>query len=354
MHHPEHAGAPADDHLAALRIFAARFDKDPDGVTDVFAALALASAAYQVPVPPRYIASILVAAQHEESIHCTLTMAAAAKVCQAQMPIPGSGSGLEYYITEPRRADMMRHGARAWVEAAIAPVQAEPGHPHGSELLAVEALAKKIDADMDHGTGRSPLASDVSDLTRAARSLALWARRVERSIGSAPEVGLELTEDEVKLVAHDSAMVGRAMAQSMADLMHEEHARNYLVCRFWHPMSGRIEVVVQRVGKLSPHEGRLAAEQHLRRAIEILKVHNIPWDGPTEFLPDQAPPRVKVKDDAPWIHLDPQVEPNILRCERCTASQVMPMAGVIDVLKSIVDRFHRHHAHCAPPATKAS
>jgi hypothetical protein len=157
----------------------------------------------------------------------------------------------------------------------------------------------------------------------------------------------------VSLPVQDASRVGAYVFGAMAGLLEGMgeggvHAQNYITMSGWHPSTGRIECTIQRVGKLSPHEARGQAESHLARAVELLKVNGIAWDGPTTFLPD-SPPEKKMAPavgDHMWLTLNPLVQPNTLDCSRCGASQPMPETGTAAVLQAMIFAFREGHADC--------
>jgi hypothetical protein len=145
-----------------------------------------------------------------------------------------------------------------------------------------------------------------------------------------------------------------ALIGAMASMIEQMDAPNYVSIGGHHHRIGRIEVIVQRVGALTPHTARLKAEEQLARAVTLLKSNGIPWDGPTEFLP--TPPwnleTVPVsKDD--WIRLDYNVMPNVLRCERCGARQPMPESMTADVFRAMGVAFSKTHRRCKKGDAKA-
>lgn len=135
--------------------------------------------------------------------------------------------------------------------------------------------------------------------------------------------------------------------EHLAEMLDAHGAVNYVSIGAWHPKAGRIECIVQRVGKLTPHTGRVLAEQHLKRAVALLAEHGIPWDGPTEFLPDQPVDALpSVHDTTPWLKIDFRQTPNLLRCERCGTTSELPTRAQPSVLTAATEAFRDAHKDC--------
>lgn len=151
----------------------------------------------------------------------------------------------------------------------------------------------------------------------------------------------------------DAAGVGSFLFGAMAGLLEGlnggHRAHNYITMAGWHPVVGRIECTIQRVGKLSPHEARRHAEQHLARAVALLRVHGIAWDGPTEFepvAPDELERDPTADDATPWVRINARERPNRLECRRCGAHQEMPKRGTGKVLQALMKALSEAHADC--------
>ncbi len=141
---------------------------------------------------------------------------------------------------------------------------------------------------------------------------------------------------------------GTMVISALVDMLGD--AKNYVAVSGWHPVAGSIEAIVQRVGKLSPHEARVQAEGHLARAVAMLAEHGIVWDGPTTFLPELPQRHTDLDADPsgehPWLRLDIDADPNVLCCQRCGARQEMPRRGTAAVMMAVVEAFSTAHADC--------
>ena len=148
----------------------------------------------------------------------------------------------------------------------------------------------------------------------------------------------------------DAAGVGTFLFGAMAGLLEGMgggvRAENYVALSGYHPVIGRIECILQRVGKLSPHEARGKAERELARAVALLGEHGIPWDGATTFLPEPPADDLPRDQEHPWLFIDARVQPNELGCARCGARQVMPGRGTADVLQAVMNAFKAQHLGC--------
>lgn len=190
---------------------------------------------------------------------------------------------------------------------------------------------------------------DVASMSEGeARAEVLRLRRIIRRM-SEPEFGPFTTEPDGTVSMHAETQDGPAIIGALASMLEDPHACNYVALSGWSPAAGRIEAIVQRVGKLSPHEARVVAEQHLKRAVRLLAEHGIQWDGPTEFLPDLPPERglEAIQDGVtPWARLDVRSDPNRLYCERCGGGQDMPRRGTAAIMVAVIEAFRGQHEGC--------
>lgn len=133
------------------------------------------------------------------------------------------------------------------------------------------------------------------------------------------------------------------------------YAHNYVAVQGTSPV-GRLELTVQRVGKVTPHEARRAAEMSLERAVAMLAQHGIPWTDPTTFRPDKPEPAgAEVPDGpVPWRCIDLLCEPCVLRCRRCNGIQSLPASATPAVARAITQAFEGEHTNCQVADSKGS
>jgi hypothetical protein len=192
----------------------------------------------------------------------------------------------------------------------------------------------------------TPIAPPVEPADRIAE-LERENARLHRILAREPEVG-SFREDPAGGVAID---VGKhpltfLLIDHLAQMLDVSGAVNYVSIGGWHPKAGRIECIVQRVGKLSPHDAREEAERHLRRAVELLRANGIAWDGPTEFRPDKPDDAPATEPMRPWIVVDFRRTPNALRCLRCGSSVDLPERAPASVLVAAERAFGDAHMVC--------
>ncbi len=199
--------------------------------------------------------------------------------------------------------------------------------------------------------------SDVPTLADGVIALAADNARLHRLLTRAAEPFFGAFEQDadgmVSSTVSDHAGIGRYLFGTMAGMLEGmgggRKAPNYIQIGGWHPETGRIECIIQRVGKLTPHEARGQAEAHLARAVAMLAEHGIPWDGPTTFLPSPLPGDEigpTASDEESWIRIDVRVQPNELLCTRCNGRQAMPSQGTAAVLNAMMAAFRDGHADC--------
>lgn len=183
-----------------------------------------------------------------------------------------------------------------------------------------------------------------------ARLQRLFKRSIEPTFGA---FGQDHETGLVSCSVTDAAGVSRFLMGTLAGMLEGKgggsRAPNYVQIGAWHPEIGRIECIIQRVGKLTPHEARGQAETALARAVSLLAQHSIPWDGPTTFLPTPPPEDEigpPVNEGTPWCRIDVRAQPNDLRCLRCEARQTMPERATGTVLEGMIRTFASDHAEC--------
>lgn len=168
----------------------------------------------------------------------------------------------------------------------------------------------------------------------------LFLRKAEPTFGPfAQKDGL------VELPVQDAAGIMRRVIDSLVTTLGD--AKNYVAISGFHPEAGKVECIVQRAGKLSPHEARVQAEQHLARAVKLLGEHGIPWEGPTTFLPSPPWDRgAEIEATRPWLRIDVRTDPNAMVCERCGARQEMPRRGTAQVINGMLVAWGEEHKDC--------
>ena len=160
-----------------------------------------------------------------------------------------------------------------------------------------------------------------------------------------------MDDGNVRVPMRDSAEVGAFLFGTLAGLLEGKgggtRARNYLELCGHHPVIGGITVTIQRIGAVTPHGGRAAAEEALARAVALLAEHGIPWDGPTTFEP--PPPEALPAPETgptPWVIFDVDVQPNQAWCQRCGVRQDVPDQKTAGVLRGILAGFTADHLLC--------
>lgn len=229
-----------------------------------------------------------------------------------------------------------------------------------SENDAANVIAHVQDCDHPKAKGTALFIAaaerDVPTLADGVLALAAENARLRRfMLRDVPSFGpFDQAEDgTVSVGVADGHWVTRFLVGAMAGLLEGKgggaRAPNYIQIGGWHPETGRIECIIQRAGKLSPHEARGEAERHLARAVALLAEHGIPWEGPTTFLPDPPPERERgpaIEEDTPWCRIDARPQPNELFCTRCDRRQEMPERGTAPVLEAMMKAFALAHADC--------
>lgn len=168
---------------------------------------------------------------------------------------------------------------------------------------------------------------------------------------AAPRFGPFYEHDKggVAVEIHDPLKIGQQICGRLAAMLDHIGAANYIETTFTpHDHADRDEcltVTVQRWGKVTPTAARKEAETHLARAVALLSANGIPWDGPMTFDPPKPPEREK-PDATPWVRIDCSEDPNLIRCERCGATQDLPREHSGDMLKGIADAFIPAHRDC--------
>jgi len=173
-----------------------------------------------------------------------------------------------------------------------------------------------------------------------ARLHTLLLRKAEPTFGpfSQTKDGL------VELPVEDAMGVVRRVIDSLVTTLGD--AKNYVAISGYHTAAGKIECIVQRVGKLSPHEAHVEAEQHLARAVKLLAEHGIAWEGPTTFLPSSTDRGAEIASEHTWLRIDLRTDPNAMVCERCGERQEMPRKGTAPVINGMLAAFAERHKDC--------
>lgn len=189
--------------------------------------------------------------------------------------------------------------------------------------------------------GIEEVTADRDRLLKAVQRLSQPSASFRESWPSPDEPpGLDLVFDK------DPAGLVTIMIQAFGEMLNRSGAINYLSLRGYSPTGGGFQVIIQRTGKLSPHEARKAAEGELRRAVALLAERGIPWDGPTEFLPDDPVNDGLRMSDSDWLKLDFRRTPNVLMCDRCGGEQPLPETATTDVFIAVQKAFEATHGEC--------
>lgn len=145
-------------------------------------------------------------------------------------------------------------------------------------------------------------------------------------------------------VEHPSTSV---LLAGMVAALDEAKAINYVAIGGWHPSVGRVEMIIQRVGKVTPHQGRCDAEAALKRAVDQLRALGGTWDEPLTYIPDRpADAHLARGQKHPWLVLDLRTDPNTMRCQRCGAEQQLPSYATSEVLTAANKAFEELHVGC--------
>jgi hypothetical protein len=239
-----------------------------------------------------------------------------------------------------------------WLARENPPVYVAPGHDPGAPGWGIDASVPLLDAAGEfsesdatfvaHGRTDVPTLADgvIALAEENAHLHALLLRKAQPTFGP-----FKQTKDGiVELPVEDAMGIVRRVIDSLVTTLG--NAKNYVAISGYHPAAGKVECIVQRVGRLSPHEARVEAEQHLARAIKLLAEHGIPWDGPTTFLPSLPWDRgAEMESEHPWTRIDVRTDPNAMICERCGGRQEMPR-GTADVINGLLAAFGESHKDC--------
>ncbi len=232
------------------------------------------------------------------------------------------------------------------------------------ELLAElqDAVTKAEAVCKEHGPGpfnsvqEHFLEYDQADLTaveaelrgakRMEEILGAENARLQRIIDREPEFGAMQKDASGVVVPIIDHPMTHIIVSHLAEMLTQSNAVNYVAISCDHVRLGRLECCVQRVGKLSPHEARKAAEKALQKAVTLLTAHDIPWEGPTEFLPDNPVPSSDKGAIDAHIVIDINVRPNTLLCTRCNRKVALPDPIEADMLKAMGEVFTKTHLNC--------
>lgn len=161
--------------------------------------------------------------------------------------------------------------------------------------------------------------------------------------------------DAISLGITDPLQMGQELGQRFADMLNHMHAQNYVEMRFAARDPGEtLTVTVQRHGKVTPANARLAAEGALARAVALLAANGIAWDEPMTFAPPVLPVRERDPEtNLGWIRLDVKPyevhgEPAAMVCDRCGRRQALPDEHTADMMKAMTDAFAAKHGKCPP------
>ena len=297
-----------------------------------------------------------------ESVATTLTMCVAAGIVDTV--------GDEFYIATQHRDDMLRMGVRAWLEerlgiagtvaadgaavaptgpvATSAPIKATP--PASDDLDDVVARAEAFAASLVTGTAD---ANEVVDVVASVIALAGELRRIrrlwKREVDSQPMGPMRESPDGALVLPVPDGTIGHTLVRGLLDMLDAANAINYVqIGGYSAKAGGRVEAVVQRVGKLSPCDARDAAEAALGRAVALLREHGIAWDGPVAFVPSPRPAVERLptmSDDHGWLRIDVRRDPNVMMCMRCGCEQDMATAPA-PMLQAMLEAFATQHAQC--------
>ncbi len=148
--------------------------------------------------------------------------------------------------------------------------------------------------------------------------------------------------------------MGRILAASLGDLGHYVSFGFYIPTTDPTDLAGdlddRIEVTVQRIGRgaKTPIEYRRSAESELRRAMDVLGAHGIPFETAHDFGPGPGEHR----DDALYgeayntgVVINHNSTPHKLVCNTCGAEQNFPEEWTYPVFHAIVSAFAAEHEY---------
>jgi hypothetical protein len=143
-----------------------------------------------------------------------------------------------------------------------------------------------------------------------------------------------------------------ALAHSLVDTLGS--ATNYVCIPITTPTGERLEGSVQRVapGKITPHEGRVMAENEVKRLLAVClsaginESTTIVVAGAPIPEPPASRPAADPADKAPWCRLDISESPNAFFCERCGDRMILPPEKTARMMKAMVDVFHKEHETC--------
>lgn len=215
--------------------------------------------------------------------------------------------------------------------------------PPDTRRGAVEAIANGVAICLEEAVAMADIWADVcrhlgAEATEEAR-LRRLLKREPVTVGD-----MRLDGDGVSMpVDHWAAM---AVAESFAKSL--DTSENYMTLQFTHEKQGRIEVRVQRVGKLTPHDARVNAEAEVRRLRGLLAQHGVSDDGPETFAPDEPPPLTFAEQNGhpEWLTIDATRRPNVLVCGRCGEEQAMPTPCPADTAVAAMNKFSGRHGGC--------
>lgn len=256
-------------------------------------------------------------------------------------------------------SDDARGKILAGLKSELAAWEADPSRPLHVTRVGRYVVRVSVDGDEADAAGAAVLgrlrrgASDASALADATLALVedhrhlagLLKRRVTPIFGAFEA----LEGGGMKLPARGAEEVSEFLYGTLGGLLEGagggRRAPNYIVLEGTSKAIGRIDVVVQRVGKLSPQGARKAAEAALARAVALLAEHGVPWADPVTFPPDTPDPLPDTQGGGPWCVLRAG-PPNVLACERCGVEQGLPEEHTADVFQAIVEAFHVDHRSC--------
>ena len=186
----------------------------------------------------------------------------------------------------------------------------------------------------------------VADVTALAGEL----RRVQRYLMQEPVGGPLRREGDGSVAQMMAHPLTKVLLSGMANILDAYDGQtNYVAMSGFHERLGRLEVIVQRVGRLTPHTARVKAEVELKRAVALLAEHGIQWDGEAlTFAPTEPWVLETAHKAGDWITINFADIPNRLHCGRCGAEQALPVNATADVFQACGAAFAKRHRRCKP------
>lgn len=224
--------------------------------------------------------------------------------------------------------------------------ESKPGKP-----IDVEGIAKRA-AEARKAVGPIGAASPAGRLIRRlvgdVTALLAERERLRRYLMQEPVGGPLRKEGDGSVVQTLEHPMTRMFMAAMANLLDAYDGQtNYVAVSGYHERLGKLEAIIQRVGRLTPHTARAKAETELRRAVALLAEHGIPWDGAAlTFAPTETWKLETSHKDGDWITIDFGDVPNVLHCGRCHARQEMPTKATADVYQAVGSTFAKRHKRC--------